>query len=206
MDSIRVSEAPDPGSIPGEATQTFKPLIISGFFVFAILHHFYNLLTFRINWFDYDKVFDNSHINLYYVTFAIVYKVIVIFIMIFMALGVTQPNGYIQSFNFQKQYEQCCHEDHDITLLDFIFEHLLNLEAIVNLLEGEHEYVGDDSPHIPFQQLEASQVIFATTNNARIEIKERCSFVESRVAYATYQNDKLPSNFCADIFRPPISI
>ncbi len=26
MDSIRVSEAPDPGSIPGEATSSFKEL------------------------------------------------------------------------------------------------------------------------------------------------------------------------------------
>lgn len=121
-----------------------------------------------------------------------------------MGLGVTQPSGCIQPLNFKEQYEQCSHEDHDITLLDFIFEHILNLETIVNLFEGENEYTNGDSPHVPFQQLEASQNYFTTISFPHLLINRSPLFEESSIVYNTRQNDKLPTSFCTGIFRPPI--
>lgn len=130
---------------------------------------------------------------------------IVILIVLFLALGLTQPNGYMQSCNLEEQYKQCSHEDHDITPLDFVFEHLLNLESIVNLFEGEHEYVGDDYPHLPFQNPEKSPSFFIEISvTPHFEIKSKRSFGQSRIVYSIPQNDKILSSFQADILRPPI--
>jgi hypothetical protein len=133
-------------------------------------------------------------------------KIVVVLITLFLGIGLTQPGGYMQFCNMEEQYEQCSREDHDITPLDFVFEHLLNLESIVNLLEGEHEYVGDDQPHLPFQNLEVAPSVFlALPVSHNFYLKNNVLFEPAGVTYSQPPNDKRLSNFFADIFRPPIA-
>lgn len=131
-------------------------------------------------------------------------KAAVILIMVILCLGLTQPGGYMQYCNLEEQYEQCSREDHDITPLDFVFEHLLNLESIVNLIEGEHEYAGTDEPHMPFQTPESSPSVFLALPATYPDAITPFLFPHEGVNYPIAGNNCFLSGFCADILRPPI--
>ncbi len=125
--------------------------------------------------------------------------------MFLLSLGLTQPTGFLEYRNLQEQYEQCRIEDHDITPLDFIFEHLLNLESIVNLIEREHEYVGGDYPHQPFQASESvSQVLLALPNTLQFDICKNQHFFDEKISHPIRKMAIRLAHFCADIFRPPM--
>lgn len=133
-------------------------------------------------------------------------KAIVIIMMFFLGAGLTQPSGYIQYFNLHEKYTQCSHEDHDLNPLDFIFEHLLNLETIVNFLEGEHEYEAGEHPHEPFQTAaqSISLVLITPPNTIQIDL-EKCQFnFPKDVQYPFSNKGFYLSNYQDNIFRPPI--
>lgn len=110
-----------------------------------------------------------------------------------------QPMGNPTSMNFQEMYQQCSVEDHDITPLDFVFEHLLNFECVINYFEGE-----DQEEHQPFQTIEFSAPIAVTMPKPLSIIFSQHSYDSERVVY-TIENTKFcSSNFYADIFHPPI--
>lgn len=128
--------------------------------------------------------------------------------MLILSLGLTQPGGYMQFCNLEEQYQQCSREDHDITPLDFVFEHLLNLESIVNLIEGEHEYAGGDSPHSPFSSKETAAPFFMIPPGAGpfvLNARDRDGLLSDKVTYSLARDISFLSCFCTDILRPPIS-
>lgn len=128
---------------------------------------------------------------------------IIILVIFLLGIGLTQPNGILQPIDFKAKYAQCSHEDHDITVLDFIFEHLLNLEAIVNIIEGEHEYDFGDHPHAPFETIKSIQETVATVPSYIFFKLSEFHFCDTTIKYPSPTSDYL-SGFCQDILRPPI--
>lgn len=109
-----------------------------------------------------------------------------------------QPIGDPSSFNFKEMYQQCAAEDHDITPLDFVFEHLLNFECIINLFEGESE-----DEHQPFHTVE-SATPFAVVIPRPITLAfSPQAYLADRIKYPLHNAIFLSSNFELDIFRPP---
>lgn len=126
--------------------------------------------------------------------------------MFFLSLGLTQPSGRMQHFNLSEMYAQCSIEDHDITPLDFIFEHLLNLESIVNLFEGEHEYHMGDHPHEPMQSAQSSAPIqLALPNHIDFEVSKVHPLYPEEITHTMRRDAFYIHSFHADIFRPPIA-
>jgi len=120
-----------------------------------------------------------------------------------LGVGLTQPTGILQPIDFKAKYAQCSHEDHDITVLDFVFEHLLNLEALVNIIEGEHEYDFGDYPHAPFEVIKSIQETIAIVPSFILFEISDLYFCIATVKYPFQTSDYL-SAFCPDILRPPI--
>lgn len=123
--------------------------------------------------------------------------------MFLLGIGLTQPTGILQPVDFKAKYAQCSHEDHDITVLDFVFEHLLNLEAIVNIIEGEHEYDLGDYPHAPFEVIKSIQENVATVPSHIFFELSDLHFCETTVKYPFNTSNYL-SCYYQDILRPPI--
>lgn len=136
--------------------------------------------------------------------FVMMQKGIVILIIFLLGIGITQPGGILQSFDVHERYAHCTTEDHDITPLDFVFEHLLNLESIVNLIEGEHHYNGDDHPHDPFQ---LAQTVLETTIGLphRLSFEMNYPLFVQGIQYPKQDQDIHLSQFYSSILRPPIA-
>lgn len=110
-----------------------------------------------------------------------------------------QPMGSPASMNFREMYQHCSAEDHDITPLDFVFEHLLNFEFVINCIEGENE-----EEHQPFQTVESSgQVAITIPAAMSINFSQRI-FYSDRMIYTVHDISFHSSNFYADIFHPPV--
>jgi hypothetical protein len=110
-----------------------------------------------------------------------------------------QPMGNPASMNFREMYQQCSIEDHDITPLDFVFEHLLNFECVINYFEGENE-----EEHQPFQTIESSTPIAVTIPKPVCINFSQQSYCPDRAIYAVHNTGFRSSDFNADIFHPPI--
>jgi hypothetical protein len=110
-----------------------------------------------------------------------------------------QPMGNHASMNFREMYQQCSIEDHDITPLDFVFEHLLNFEGIINYFEGEEE-----EEHQPFQTIELStQIAVTIPKPVCINFSQPLYFADKAI-YPVHSTGFYSSNYYADIFHPPI--
>ncbi len=126
-------------------------------------------------------------------------------VIFLLGIGLTQPSGFMQRCDVRTMYHHCSVEDHDITPLDFIFEHFLNLESIVNIIEGEQEYPSGDHPHNPFQTSQAiSLITFVTPALLQFDVSGRCLFPYKKLVYFAGSSDGYSSRFHADILRPPI--
>jgi len=133
----------------------------------------------------------------------------VILLFLFYSAGtlLLPVSNFTPGVNLHEMYEQCSIEDHDITPLDFVFEHILNFEVIINFFEGEHEYVNGDHPHEPYQSFQpVSLFSFAITNAISFEFKGRQPFPAAKKAYFLGKIDIYLSNFNPDILRPPIAL
>ncbi len=113
-----------------------------------------------------------------------------------------QPICNTRVLNLREMYQHCSLEDPDITPLDFVFEHLLNLEGIVDCFEGKNE--SDEAEHQIPQTTEFSlQIAVVLSQTIQIDFKPRNSF-STRIKYPTGRRDFCSSNFYADLLRPPI--
>ncbi|MEZ5016074.1 MAG: hypothetical protein R2800_03425 [Flavipsychrobacter sp.] len=132
-------------------------------------------------------------------------KVIVLFLMMLLSIGyIAQPTMDMRSVYLCKMYEHCSIEDPDITPLDFVFEHLLNLEEIEQLFEGDEEEEEGELPHQPFQITQSSsQYVVAIPRTLQVSL---LPFIEitDRVDYPANKNNFYHYNYNTDIFRPPI--
>ena len=132
------------------------------------------------------------------------HKAVLIVIMQLLAAGLTQPSGILQPLNMREKYAHCSIEDHDITPLDFVFEHLLNLEILVNLIEGEHEYKGQDYPHEPFQVIKTGFEITAAMPHYILYEANRQTFTEEPLKHDNGYTSFYTTGFSSNLFRPPI--
>lgn len=128
---------------------------------------------------------------------------VVISIALVWCLGLIQPGIWTHSFNLHKMYEQCSHEDPDIDPLDFVVEHLLNLEDILDYIEGEDDgYEEGEIPHQPYQHTQLSTHSFVALPKTVIGIAISSPAL-NLITHSTFKNDFYHYNFHADIFRPP---
>lgn len=107
--------------------------------------------------------------------------------------------GNPASMSFREMYQQCSIEDHDITPLDFVFEHLLNFECVINYFTGE-----DEEEHQPFKTIEYSAPIAVTIPKPVCIIFTQHSYWSIRAIYPVHNTGFFSSNYYADIFHPPI--
>lgn len=131
-------------------------------------------------------------------------RLIIIPILFIWTLGLIQPCVWSNSFDLHKMYERCSQEDPDITPLDFVFEHLLNLEEVEHFFEGEEEE--GELPHQPFQITQSpSQFVVALPKTLQIDLPV---FIElaSSTNYPINKNNFYHYNYNSDIFRPPIDV
>lgn len=131
-------------------------------------------------------------------------RLVAILITVVWSLGMTHPGGIDHPIDLHGLYEQCGVEDPDITPLDFVFEHLLNLEHIISFFEGEEHDGVKDLPHQPYQ-------VAHTVSVSSVIIPDRCAVAVVRPHYdvvdVVYPSSRPTSyffNYHADIFRPPI--
>lgn len=111
-----------------------------------------------------------------------------------------QPLGNTSSFDLREMYEQCSHEDADITPLDFVFEHLLNFELIIHYFEGEKE-----EEHQPLHSAGALIDISVVLPQAvSFAMHQHVVYYNSKTFVITDTNFH-SSSFFADILRPPIA-
>jgi len=100
-----------------------------------------------------------------------------------------------------EMYAQCAGEDPDMDVADFIFEHMMNLEDVMNHFENETEE--HEKPHQPFQQVQLTQQIIAITAPVRFEpVLKQVSLYE-KVAYPAYNEQFMPSSYLSEVFHPP---
>lgn len=96
-------------------------------------------------------------------------------------------------------YLQCREEDDDITPMDFLFEHLLNFEHIVNIVEGR-----DEEEHHPFKLVDASfSILVAIIESTLIHLSAHRHFCIPKI-YALYRYKFHYNNFYSKVFRPPV--
>lgn len=113
---------------------------------------------------------------------------------------ILQPLGNPSALSFQQMYHQCSTEDKDITPLDFVFEHLLNFESIINCFEGE-----DQEEHHPYQLFaKYSPVAIVIPSHISVSLQP-ARFVSSTTEYPSQRADRYVYKFYAYIFHPPLA-
>lgn len=129
---------------------------------------------------------------------------VALMLMLFQGIAtLLQPIGDSRALNLREIYQQCSLEDPDITPLDFIFEHLLNLESIVDCFEGKNE-TGEAEHQIP-QAVEFSvQIAVIVLRTVQIDFQPQILFQE-KIKYPICRGDFCSSNFYTDLLRPPIA-
>lgn len=124
-------------------------------------------------------------------------------ILIFMLVLGTLMHPYSPaSVNIHQMYKQCSQEDHDITPLDFVFEHLLNLEHIINFFEGENE-----QEHQPYQSMQSGvQQLVMDMPIYLSTLFLQCRLSVITPVYPCAATSFYRSRFNGSIFRPPTSV
>ena len=92
-----------------------------------------------------------------------------------------------------------CHnnEDKDMNCLDFITDHLLNIDGLFDA----HDQQDEQRPHTPLHRINHTQasIYFSTKSQDSIEP----SYTRNS-NYFFIKEDRLPSEYKAEIFRPPV--
>lgn len=134
-------------------------------------------------------------------------KSIAIVLLTLHTLGsILLPGGdfsYMRSL--PQMYQHCKAEDDDLDVKDFVVEHLLNLEDVLQFFEAGSEKEKNDKPHQPYQHVASMQspVIVARVFNFAIKATSYTGMVKQ--TYPIRNEPELPSAFLSQIFRPPIA-
>lgn len=126
-------------------------------------------------------------------------------IFIVWSLGLIQPDVWSHSFDLHKMYEQCSYEDPDINPLDFVLEHLLNLEDVFEHIEGESsEFEDGELPHQPYQVTQSATTFFVAIPQQHIEMALPFNEQSEAITYPIKGTGFYCCDFNSGIFRPPI--
>jgi len=135
-------------------------------------------------------------------------KLSVILLMTYYGIGtIILPMGdFSNAKYFAKVYDQCSKEDPDMDALDFVFEHLMNLEIVCQHFEtpGNEE---NEKPHQPLQQLQSlSQTLVVLNNPMQFEAVQDALFPVKINTYLLSPDNFISSPFLTEVFHPPLFI
>lgn len=98
-------------------------------------------------------------------------------------------------------YQHCKEEDPDINILDFVGEHLMNLENIIDHFEHDEEQDKNEQPHQPYHfaasAAETMYIFSPATFNHNIPAEIIVT------AYFSHHDNSKPQFACTEIFHPP---
>lgn len=125
--------------------------------------------------------------------------IISILLFIHSVTFVINPLGCTSPLNLHDMYEQCSREDNDITPLDFVFEHLLNFESVIQYFEGETE--DEHESHKSLESIIEVTIIIPEPLHFHFYPKRRYFDIKE---YPVLDTKFHPSSFFPEILRPPI--
>jgi hypothetical protein len=109
--------------------------------------------------------------------------------------------SYLQEL--PKRYEQCQKEDWDLTPTDFIIEHLLNLEEVIECFETKSTNTSEkDKPHQANFSHNIAPFFSLSVVQHKINTKPSIQFYK-KIKYPIMDTANAASNFLSDIFHPP---
>lgn len=128
-----------------------------------------------------------------------------IFLITFYSLGtIFLPMGDFSVIgDLPKMYDHCkATEDKDMTALDFVTDHLINIDSLFD----KHENGDEQKPHksIDLTIHHISNQIFQEIKN--IEFKTVKIIISNKVLIPDYENSMYSHNPIFSIFRPPIFV
>ena len=107
--------------------------------------------------------------------------------------------------NLPAMYAHCqATEDKDLTVIDFITDHLINIDGVFDA----HDNGDEQKPHKPFNFTHLSNILLLISQRFDPQI------IRTFLPFMVADKDILPSsrqcfyqnNYCHSIFHPPISI
>jgi hypothetical protein len=134
-------------------------------------------------------------------------RIAVIFLASYFLLGqMLLPNGDFSILpDLQSMYTHCKEtEDKDLTVFDFITDHLLDIDGVFDA----HENGDDQKPHKPFN------LTHPTSNLTLITHRFEPHIIRFDLVFKAEMKDDLPmskqhfyhDNYLSTIFRPPIFV
>jgi hypothetical protein len=126
------------------------------------------------------------------------------FLIFFYSLGtIFLPMGDFSAIkDLPKMYEHCkATEDADMTVIDFITDHLINIDGIFD----KHPNGDDQKPHndVDFKLGNYTITLFFQEFNV-LEFKTAKVVIESKVVISNYKKSIYSFNHIHFIFHPPI--
>lgn len=126
------------------------------------------------------------------------------FLIIFYSLGtIFLPMGDFSALgDLQKMYEHCkATEDIDMTPMDFITDHLINIDRVFD----KHQNGDEQKPHKPFEFSIHYPISQFIQEFRYFDFKNHKTFVTSyQIKISYYKNTLYSYNVISSIFRPPI--
>lgn len=104
--------------------------------------------------------------------------------------------------NLPKMYAHCkATEDKDMTPLDFVTDHLINIDSLFD----QHSKGDEQKPHKPFEYNLHHSISQFIQELKSFDFKGEKIFVSSdQIKISNYKNTLYSHNVIASIFRPPI--
>ena len=127
-------------------------------------------------------------------------KTVSIFLLVFYSFGTfCLPVGDFSVLKDLPQMYQHCKttEDKDMTLLDFITDHLINIDGVFD----KHDNADKQKPHQPVQYQQDGCSVFSFVSYFPITFTQFYTKEKKQVAQI---HNFIPSGFISTIFRPPI--
>ncbi|MCX8478517.1 MAG: hypothetical protein ORN56_01865 [Chitinophagales bacterium] len=129
-------------------------------------------------------------------------KAVNIFLLVFYSFGTfCLPMGDFATLqDLPEMYRHCkAAEDKDMTLIDFITDHLVNIDGIFD----KHNNGDEQKPHSPIQNQHTSSLIVILQLPSVFNFKKVNNFVVKQSNF--YHSDNfIKSEYISKIFRPPI--
>lgn len=126
------------------------------------------------------------------------------FLVIFYSLGTMfLPMGDFSAIgDLPKMYEHCkATEDKDMTPMDFITDHLINIDGMFD----KHQNGDEQKPHKPFEYSIHYPISQFIQEFKYFDFKNQKTFVSSdQIKISNYKNTLYNYNVISSIFRPPI--
>lgn len=100
-----------------------------------------------------------------------------------------------------KMYKNCkATEDKDMTAIDFITDHLLNIDSVFD----KHENGDQQKPHKNIDLNIHHSICQIFQEIKTFDFKNRKSFILNNIKTFNYENPNYSYNYIYSIFRPPI--